>query len=124
MGAPDLRAHRRPGGRAGADLARAPAGGRTAAFDDVAVQQARRDLLQGKPFDAVTTLLTDGSLFQGSLLVARGDAAPRLGDDPSRACSPRGCCMWARVWLGRVPWPAGPVIERYGSVQPWPADRF
>ena len=26
--------------------------------------------------------------------------------------------------LGRVPWPAGPVIERYGSAQPWPADRF
>jgi hypothetical protein len=23
-----------------------------------------------------------------------------------------------------VPWPAGPVMERYGSAQPWPADRF
>jgi hypothetical protein len=26
--------------------------------------------------------------------------------------------------LGRTPWPAGPTIERYGSAQPWPADRF
>jgi hypothetical protein len=26
--------------------------------------------------------------------------------------------------FGRVPAPAGPVIERYGSAQPWPWDRF
>jgi hypothetical protein len=26
--------------------------------------------------------------------------------------------------FGSVPPPAGPVIERYGSARPWPADRF
>jgi len=93
-------------------------------FDDLAVQQARRDLLQMEPFDAVTTLLTDDSHFQGSLLVARGADAGRLGDDPfGRLFAPRVLHVGAGV-LGRVPWPAGPVIERHGSAQPWPAERF
>ena len=50
--------------------------------------------------------------------------AARLGDDPfARVFPPRVLHVGAGV-LGRVPWPAGPVIERYGSAQPWPADRF
>src|SRR5439155_9223654 len=44
-------------------------------FDDLAVQHARRGLLAGPPFDAVSTLLTDDSHFEGSLLVARGEDA-------------------------------------------------
>ena len=93
-------------------------------FDDLAIQQARRDLLLGEPFDAVTTLLRDDSHFIGSLLVARGADEARLGDDPfARVFPPRVLHVGAGV-LGRVPWPAGPVIERYGSAQPWPADRF
>jgi hypothetical protein len=101
-----------------------PPPGHRLAFDDVAVQQARRDLLLGEPFDAVTTLLRDDSHFAGSLLVARGLDAARLGDDPfARLFPPRVLHVGAGV-LGRVPWPAGPVIERYGSAQPWPADRF
>jgi hypothetical protein len=94
------------------------------AFDDVAVQHARRELLGGQPFEAVTTLLTDDSHFEGSLLVARGEETARLADDPfARVFPPRLLHVGPGV-LGRVPWPAGPVIERYGSAQPWPADRF
>jgi hypothetical protein len=94
------------------------------AFDDLAVQQARRALLADPPFDAVTTLLTDDSHFEGSLAVARGDDVARLADDPfGRVFPPRLLHAGAGL-LGRVPWPAGPVIERYGSAQPWPADRF
>jgi len=26
--------------------------------------------------------------------------------------------------VGATPAPAGPTIERYGSAQPWPLDRF
>ena len=101
-----------------------PPPGRRLKFDDLAVQQARRDLLLGQPFDAVTTLLRDASHFEGSLLVARGAAAARLGDDPfARLFAPQILRVGAGV-LGRVPWPAGPVIERYGSAQPWPAERF
>jgi hypothetical protein len=101
-----------------------PPEGMRLAFDDVAVQQARRDLLQMEPFDAVTTLLTDDSHFEGSLLVARGEAAARLGDDPFARVFPARVLHVGAGVLGRVPWPAGPVIERYGSAQPWPADRF
>jgi hypothetical protein len=94
------------------------------AFDDLAVQQARRELLAGPPFDAVSTLLTDDSHFEGSLLVARGEEAARLADDPfARIFAARILDVGAGL-LGRVAWPAGPVIERYGSAQPWPADRF
>ena len=101
-----------------------PPAGVKLAFDDLAVQQARRDLLALEPFDAVTTLLTDDSHFEGSLLVARGERAARLGDDPfARVFRARVLHVGAGV-LGRVPWPAGPVIERYGSAQPWPTDRF
>jgi len=94
------------------------------AFDDMAVQEARRSLLAGLPFDAVTTLLTDDSHFDGSLLVARGEEAARLADDPFARVFPRRVLHAGGGLLGRVPWPAGPVIERYGSAQPWPADRF
>ena len=94
------------------------------AFDDLSVQQARRDLLQLEPFDAVTTLLTDDSHFEGSLLVGRGGDTARLADDPfARVFGARILRVGAGL-LGRVPWPAGPTIERYGSAQPWPADRF
>jgi hypothetical protein len=101
-----------------------PPAGVKLAFDDVAVQEARRDLLQLEPFDAVTTLLTDDSHFDGSLLVARGERAARLGDDPFARVFPARLLHVGAGVLGRVPWPAGPVIERYGSAQPWPADRF
>jgi len=101
-----------------------PPAGAKLAFDDLAVQQARRDLLQGEPFDAVTTLLTDDSHFEGSLLVARGEDAARLGEDPFAQVFPARVLHVGAGVLGRVPWPAGPVIERYGSAQPWPADRF
>ena len=67
-----------------------PAGVRLA-FDDVAVQHARRELLAGEPFDAVSTLLTDDSHFEGSILVARGADTRRLVDDP-----------FARVFRARV----------------------
>ena len=100
-----------------------PAGVRLA-FDDVADQQARRELLQGPPFDAVTSLLRDDSHFEGSLLVARGADAARLADDPFARIFPARILHVGAGLLGRVPWPAGPAIERYGSAQPWPADRF
>ena len=101
-----------------------PPEGHRLPFDDLAVQQARRDLLAGEPFDAVTTLLRDDSHYEGSLLVARGLDAARLGDDPFARLFPARVLHVGAGVLGRMPWPAGPVIERHGSAQPWPADRF
>ena len=111
------------GAAARVSLVLPPAGVRLA-FDDVAVQHARRELLQGPPFDAVTSLLRDDSHFEGSLLVARGADAERLADDPFARIFPARVLHVGPGLLGRVPWPAGPTIERYGSAQPWPADRF
>jgi hypothetical protein len=111
------------GAAAHVSLVRPPRGVRLL-FDDLAVQQARRELLAGPPFDAVSTLLTDDSHFEGSLLVARDGDAARLLDDPFARIFPARLLDVEAGALGRAPWPAGPVIERYGSAQPWPADRF
>jgi hypothetical protein len=93
-------------------------------FDDVAVQQARRAVFARLPFDAVSTLLTDASHFEGSVTVARGDAVARLVDDPFARIFPTRLLDVDAGLFGSVPPPAGPTIERYGSAHPWPWDRF
>src|SRR5690349_14430327 len=60
-------------------------------FDDLAVQHARRRVLAELPADAISTLLSDASHFEGALTVARGDAVARLRDEP-----------FARVFDARV----------------------
>jgi hypothetical protein len=96
-------------------------------FDDPAVQEARRQVLgAARPFDAVSTLLRDASHFEGSVTVARGagDEARLAWDDPFARIFPARLLRVPGGVLGRVPAPAGPTIERYGSAQPWPWDRF
>ncbi len=106
-------------------LVRPPAGVRLK-FDDGAVQQARRRILAlGQPFDAVTTLMSDSSHFEGSLVVARGDdAVARLRDDPFARIFDAVLLRVGAGVLGTMPAPAGPCIERYGSAQPWPWDVY
>jgi hypothetical protein len=94
-------------------------------FDDLAVQQARRDVLARPPFDAVTTLLRDSSHFEGAITVARGTAqVARLRDDAFARLLPARIVDVPVGVLGTAPPPAGPTIERYGSANPWPWDRF
>ena len=94
-------------------------------FDDLAVQEARRRILAGPPFDAVSTLLTDASHFEGAIVVARGDQVRRLPDeDPFARIFPARLLDVGAGLFGSTPPPAGPTIERYGSAQPWPWDRF
>lgn len=76
-------------------------------FDDLAVQQARRDVLGRPPADAVTTLLFDASHFAGSLTVERGDPR-RLRDDPFARISRPACCTPDRGCSRACPRPAGP----------------
>jgi hypothetical protein len=95
------------------------------AFDDLAVQHARRAVLAGPPPAAVTTLLSDASHFEGALTVARGDdAVTRLADDPFARVFPARLLRVEAGLLGTVLPPCGPTIERYGSAQPWPWDRY
>jgi hypothetical protein len=114
----------REGAEATVSLVRPPAGVRLL-FDDLAVQEARRRVLAGPRFDAVSTLLSDASHFEGAITVARGpEQVARLADDPfTRVFPARVLCVGPGL-LGAVAPPAGPCIERYGSAQPWPADCF
>jgi hypothetical protein len=92
-------------------------------FDDLEVQQARRLVLAGPPFDLVTTFVRDSRFFDGSLIVARTPAQrAAIGDDPFTRLFP---ARRLEVPDGLLPTrrpPAGPVIERYG--RPWPQDGF
>jgi hypothetical protein len=94
------------------------------AFDDLAVQHARRRVLAGPPQDAVSTLMRDASHFQGALTIARGTGVARLADDPFARIFPAQILRVGAGVLGSTAAPAGPTIERYGSANPWPWDRF
>jgi hypothetical protein len=101
-----------------------PAGVRLA-FDDLAVQQARRDVLAQPAADAVSTLLRDASHFEGAVTVARGPSALAvLRDDPFARLFPARLLRVGAGMFGRCAPPAGPTIERYGSENPWPWDRY
>ena len=94
-------------------------------FDDLAVQHARRRLLQEPPAELVSTLLVDDRRFAGALTGHRGPQAERmLRDDPFARLGPRRLLRVGPGLLGSSAPPAGPVIERHGSAQPWPWDRF
>ena len=101
-----------------------PAGVRLA-FDDLAVQQARRLVLR-HPFPAaVSTLLRDDSHFEGAITVARSlTEKHRLGEDPFARIFPGRLLAVEAGLLGSVAPPTGPPIERYGSGNPWPWDQF
>jgi hypothetical protein len=94
-------------------------------FDDPAVQQARRLVLL-HPFPAaVSTLLRDDSHFEGAITVTHSAAGQhRLHDDPFARIFPSRLLAVEAGILGSVPPPTGPTIERYGSGNPWPWDRF
>jgi hypothetical protein len=119
----DARVVDRGGAAAWLSLVRPPAGVRLA-FDDLAVQQARRAVLAWPPQDAVTTHLSDASHFEGALTVARGPGVARLGDDPFARIFPARLLHVDAGLFGAVALPCGPTIERYGSAQPWPWDRY
>jgi len=102
-----------------------PPDGVSLLFDDPAVQEARRRVLAGPSFDAVSTLLRDSSHFEGSVTVARGGDEQRLRwEDPFARVFPARLLRVEAGLFGKVAAPAGPTIERYGSAQPWPWDRF
>jgi hypothetical protein len=95
------------------------------AFDDLAVQQARRLVLQHQFPAAVSTLLRDDSHFEGAITVARSPTEKhRLRDDPFARIFPARLLVVDAGILGSVAPPTGPTIERYGSGNPWPWDRF
>lgn len=101
-----------------------PARGMTLPFDDAAVGQALRAVLQRPPLDVFTTLLLGDSRFAGALSAVRGGSSRRLDDNPFATIFPARLLHVGPGVLGHMPAPAGPVIQRYGSDEPWPWDRF
>ena len=100
-------------------------GGIRLPFDDLAVQQARRLVLSRQPLAAVSTLLRDDSHFEGAISVARSAHEMRwLADDPFARIYPAMLLAVEAGILGSLAAPTGPTIERYGSGNPWPWDRF
>jgi hypothetical protein len=95
------------------------------AFDDLAVQQARRLVLRHRFPAAVSTLLRDDSHFEGAITVGRSPIEKqRLREDPFARIFPSRLLAVEAGILGSVAFPTGPTIERYGSGNPWPWDRF
>lgn len=101
-----------------------PPGGMTLAFDDVAVGHALRMALARPPLDVLTTMLLGDSRFAGALSAVRHGRSDLLDDDPFGRLFPARRLHVRAGLLGHMPAPAGPVIQRYGSDQPWPWDRF
>jgi hypothetical protein len=99
-----------------------PRRGVTIPFDDQAVQQARRDALAGPPARACSTLVRGDAVFAGALTA--WDVGAASWEDPFARVAPARRLIVGPGLVGRGPPPAGPVIERYGSTEPWPADRF
>ena len=114
----------RRGSAAWVSLVLPPPGVRLA-FDDLAVQQARRQVLLGPFPAAVSTLLRDDSHFEGAITVARSaEDKQRLPDDPFARIFPSRLLAVEAGIFGAVARPTGPTIERYGSGNPWPWDQF
>jgi hypothetical protein len=123
-----LRVDERPidpqGAPAWISLVLAPDGARLT-FDDLAVQQARRLVLSRPPLAAISTLLREDSHFEGAISVGRSvDGLRWLRDDPFARIYPGELLAVDAGILGSVAAPTGPTIERYGSGNPWPWDRF
>lgn len=93
-------------------------------FDDLAVQGARRAVLAGPPRRLVSTLVRGESIFAGAITALPDGEPDTLVDDPFARVFPARRLEVAAGLLGAMPMPAGPVIERYGSGNPWPWDRF
>jgi len=87
-------------------------------FDDTAVQQARRDVLAGRPPRAISSFLRGDSIFAGAVTV---DPA---GDDPFGRIFPAERLVVGAGLFGSVSAPPGPDIERHGSGAPWPYPTF
>ena len=91
-------------------------------FDDQSVIGARRASLDYWPWRALSTLVRGDSEFAGAVsAVEPGEPVP---GDPFARVAPVRVLSVPPGFVGGMPMPAGPVLERYGSAKPWPVERF
>lgn len=96
---------------------------RTLPFDDVAVAGALRRVLALPPARAFSTLSLHDDRWLGSI-TCDDEVNRRLLDDPFDHLVRAMILRVDRGFIGHGPALPGPVIQRYGSDTPWPADRF
>jgi hypothetical protein len=72
----------------------------------------------------VSTLVRGDSIFAGAITALPDGEPDGAVADPFGRVFPARLLRVGAGLLGSVPPPAGPVIERYGSGNPWPWDRF
>jgi hypothetical protein len=118
----DVRAVDPAGPAAWVSLALAPPGLRLL-FDDPAVSWALRQVLSGPAREVMSTLTLDSATIGGALMATRDPSAGALADDPFGRLFPARLLRVEPGFVGRVPMPVGPGIQRYAG-SPWPWDRF
>lgn len=112
-----------PAGEPGwVSLALAPPGLRLL-FDDPAVSWALRQVLAGPAREVMSTLTLDSATIGGAFTAIRGSSAEALVDDPFGRLFPARVLHVEPGFVGRMPMPVGPGIQRYAG-GPWPWDRF
>jgi hypothetical protein len=92
-------------------------------FDDPAVCQAMRTVLASSPVDVMSTLVRDPSTIGGAFTASHASTPDGLADDPFARIFPRMLLRVDRGFVGTMPAPAGPGVQRYAGA-PWPWDHF
>jgi len=92
-------------------------------FDDPAICQAMRVALTGPPVDVRSTLVRDPSTIGGSFSAIHATTPETLADDPFTRMFPSLLLRVERGFVGRMPSPTGPGVQRYAGA-PWPWDHF
>jgi hypothetical protein len=118
----DVRAVDPDGEPAWVSLALAPPAVRML-FDDPAVSWALRRVLAGPSRAAVSTLTLDSTTIAGALTAVWGPSPAELADDPFACLFPARLLRVEAGFIGAMPAPIGPGIQRYAGA-PWPWDRF
>ena len=112
-----------PGGKAAwISLALAPERTRVL-FDDPAVCHAMRMVLGGSHADVMSSLVRDPSTIGGAFTATHAPTPEGLADDPFARIFPRTLLRVDAGFVGTMPAPAGPGVQRYGGA-PWPWDHF
>lgn len=118
----DERAVNRDGAEAWVSLVLARPGVRIL-YDDPAVCGAMRAVLAGPPVTAMSTLARDSSTIGGAFTAVCGASGASLADDPFARIFPARLLRVDRGFVGEMPAPTGPGIQRYSGA-PWPWDIF
>src|SRR5260370_12402582 len=82
-----------------------------------------RVALAGRPADVMSALVRDPSTIGGAFTATHAPTPYALADDPFARIFPRTLLRVDGGFVGTMPTPAGPGVQRYAGA-PWPWDHF